>query len=183
MKNQIITTLMLYIWILAGCNGGPLGKEIVISEAKVQKQIAEQFPYTKKLMGGLATLELINPKVTLEEDKILVSADLNANALTFETEGDAKLSGKVHYKPEDKAFYLHDFEVLDLNLDDTDLKGAIKRTLVDGVNVAASEYLEDIPIYSLESAENQNWKLSLGKKLLKEVKTRKGELVLVLGLN
>lgn len=173
---KMLALSCLLCWA-AGCKNGALRKEVVFTAGELQKKIEKQFPITRK--GALAKVELHHPAVFLDKNtqRIGLRVDMKiAPPLGKKFSGQMEFDADVEYRPEQGEFFLVDSRVRHFQLDD------VPKIYQDMVSSLANEtlkrYLEELPIYKLD--EN-DFKESLAKLVLKSVVVKEGKLVLDVG--
>jgi hypothetical protein len=176
---NITTALALccLLWGL-GCKDGVLRKEVVFTASELQRKIEKQFPITRK--SALAKVELDHPTVSLHKDtqRISLRVDMKiAPPLGKKYSGQMEFDSAVQYRPEQGAFFLIDSRVRHFQLDD--VPKAYQNMVRGLANETLKHYLDELPIYTLD--EN-DFKESLAKLVLKSVVMKEGNLVLEIGL-
>jgi hypothetical protein len=174
---KILALSCLLCWT-AGCKNGALRKEVIFTAGELQKKIDQQFPM--ELKGALAKVELRHPAVFLDKDtqRIGLRADMKiAPPIGRKFSGQMEFDAGVEYLPERGEFFLVDSRVRHFQLDDVP---EMYQDMVRGLaNEILKRYLEELPIYKLD--EN-DFKESLAKLVLKSVVVKEGKLVLDMGL-
>lgn len=174
---KILALSSLLCWAV-GCKDGSLRKELVFTVDELQEKIGQQFPIERK--GALAKIELRRPKVVLHKDKqrIGLRVDMKiAPPLGKKYSGQMEFDAGVAYRPERGEFFLVDAQVRHFQLDDVP---KIYQDMVRGLaNETLKRYLEDLPIYKLD---DNDFKESVAKLMLKSAAVKKGKLVLELGI-
>jgi len=171
MKKQYALSFLMVIFLQA-CNKSPL--VIKLSEEKLQKAVDKKFPYKKSAL--VAKIELTDPKLTIKEDQLFIDVSFNGNALTKSIQGKLNVSGKVAYKQEKKAFYMKDFHINKVDLEN--IEGSQKDRVVKMLEKAVAAYLASFPVYELKKSK---YKQNLARMLLQDVKTEGNQLVVTLG--
>jgi hypothetical protein len=170
MKKAIIIAVCMF-YAFSGC---ALRKEIVIPRAKIQESVSKKFPYDKDI--GIARLTMEAPEVYFKGKNIGLKAVYFANLLEKEIRGSVDVSGHVIYKPETGSFYLHDFVVSDITINDKDLLEKIKiQKIIDKI---ISNYLDGYRIYRLNPRDH---KQNLARLYVKDIFVRNDDLVVVVG--
>ncbi|OJJ15978.1 hypothetical protein BKI52_34975 [marine bacterium AO1-C] len=171
MKKQYVLLLLVIIGLQA-CNKSPL--VIRLSQEKLQKAMDKKFPYKKSAL--VAKIELTNPKLTIKDDKLFIDVLFNGYALTKSIKGEVNVSGKVAYKQEKKAFYMKDFHIHKVDIEN--IEGSKKDQIVGLLEKAVATYMASFPVYKLNKAK---YKQNLARMLLQDVKTEGNQLVVTLG--
>lgn len=174
MKIQSKTSSLLFlllVGLLFSCNKTPL--KITITEQKIQKALDKKFPYKKNLV--VAEIKAYDPHVHIKEHSIYVDLSFSGSALSKSVEGSVKVAGDVHYKQETKAFYLKDFEIVELNLSKGE--GKQKNRVISALNKFLPAYFHSFPVYKLNS---KKYKQNLARMLLKNIKASEQGLIVTL---
>jgi len=169
--------LCCLLWGL-GCKDGALRKEIIFTAGELEQKIEKQFPITRK--GTLAKVELNHPNVSLHKDtqRIGLRVDIKiAPPLGKKYSGQMEFDAGVQYRPERGEFFLVDSRVRHFQLDD--VPKAYQNMVRGLANETLKRYLDELPIYTLD--EN-DFKESLAKLVLKSLVIKEGNLVLEIGL-
>ena len=170
MKKVIVIAVCL-VFAFSGC---ALRKEIVIPRAKLQESVAKKFPYEKDV--GIARFTIETPEVYFKGKSIGLKAVYSANLLEKEIRGSVDVNGHVIYKPETGTFYLHDFVVSDITVNEKDLLEKVKvQKIIDKI---ISSYLDGFRIYRLNPRDH---KQNLARLYVKDILVRNDDLVVVLG--
>ena len=146
---------------------------IKLSQERIQKALNKKFPYEKNAI--IAKIELTDPKVTIKDDKIFTEISFSGKALRKTVRGQVSVSGRVAYKQKKKAFYLKEFEVLQVDIDN--VEEGKKDKVVSVVKAITSGYFASFPVYKLKK---KNYKQNIARMLLKDVKTEGDKLVVKL---
>ena len=176
--GSTLTTLTLILATCAGCATGLLQKEMIFSQAQLQKKVDAVFPVDEN--KALLRVRFSNPQVILPTagERIGLALDIRA-----QLPGGRKARGRLHvdsgliYDPNRGEIAL-----ADPRLDSLDVAGVPKRfesALQAVAEVVAKRYLAQIPVYRLNA---DDYKESLAKLVLKSVSVRDGEVVAVIGL-
>lgn len=170
MNTRYLLLVLITVFFTA-CNKSPL--VINLSQEKIQKVLDKKFPYKKSTI--LAKVELTNPVVTIKNDKIFTNVSFNGSALNKVVRGQVSVSGRVAYKQKKKAFYLKDFEIINVTVEN--VKESKKDKVVGVVKTITSGYFASFPVYKLKK---KNYKQNIARMLLKDVKTEGNNLVVKL---
>ena len=170
MKKVIIIAVCM-LFAFSGC---ALRKEIVIPRAKIQESVSKKFPYDKDV--GIARFTLRAPEVYFKGKNIGLKAVYYANLLEKEIRGSVDVNGNIIYRPETGAFYLHDFIISDITINEKDLLEKVKvQKIIDKV---INNYLDGFLIYRLNPNDH---KQNLARLYVKDIFVRNDDLVIVLG--
>ncbi|HQH81681.1 MAG: DUF1439 domain-containing protein [Syntrophorhabdus sp.] len=169
--KKLVVVFVCIICVLSGC---ALRKEIVIPRSKIQETVSKKFPYDRDI--GIARFTVQSPEVYFKGKNIGLRAVYFVHLLDKEVRGSLDVNGHVVYKPETGSFYLQDFTVEDVRLNEKDLLEKVKiQKIVDKV---ISNYLDGFRIYRLDPRDQ---KQSLARSYIREIFVRNDDLVVVLG--
>ncbi len=172
--EQMKKIILIFICMLLTCTGCALRKEIVIPRAKLQEAVSRKFPYDKDI--GIARFTLQVPEVYFRGKNIGLRAVYFAHLLDKEVRGFVDVNGNIIYKPETGAFYLHDFNITDITLNEKDLLEKLNIQKV--IDKIINNYLDGFLIYRLNPRDH---KQNLARSYVKEIFVRNDDLVVVLG--
>ena len=169
--KKVITIAVCMLFAFSGC---AFRKEIVIPRAKIQESVSKKFPYDKDV--GIARFTVQTPEVYFKGKNIGLRAVYFGNLLKKEIRGSVDVNGNVVYKPETGAFYLHDFIISDLTVNEKDLLEKVKvQKIIDKI---ISNYLDGFFLYRLNP---NDYKQNLARLYVKDIFVRNDDLVIVLG--
>jgi hypothetical protein len=168
-------TLILCVVIVILCGCGGFEKEVLIPREKLQDMIDKKFPYQKNAV--IAKIGLDTPLVYFREENVGLRINYSAQLLDKKVSGDIDFNGRIYYRQEKGAFYLKDFDIVDIEVDDSNFSDEkkIKSVLSEILN----NYLKDYPVYRLDQ---KDFKQNLAKLLLKSVDIKGDNLSLVLSI-
>ena len=171
MKRLLILVILL-LMIFPGCNG--VEKEISISKSTIQKMVEKKFPIEKSLT--LANIRLFSPVVFFQDNSIGLTMQYSAFLLISEIGGNVSFKFKPVYKPENATFYMSDFVLSDITINNAD-SFIGKDNLMGSISVIVSSLFKDYPFYKLNP---DDYKQNLAKILIKDVRVRGDNLIVLL---
>jgi hypothetical protein len=172
--QQMKKAIIIATCMLSAFSGCAFRKEIVIPRAKIQESVSKKFPYDKDV--GIARFTMEAPEVYFKGKNIGLKAVYCTHLLEKETRGSVDVNGKIIYKPETGAFYLHDFVISDITVNEEDLLEKVKvQKIIDKI---ISNYLDGFRIYRLNPHDH---KQNLVRLYVKDIFVRNDDLVVVLG--
>jgi hypothetical protein len=170
MKKVIIIAVCM-LFAFSGC---AFRKEVVISRAKLQESVSKKFPYEKDV--GIARFTVQTPEVYFKGKNIGLRAVYFGNLLKKELRGSVDVNGNIIYRPETGAFYLHDFIISDITVNEKDFLEKVKVQKI--IDETISNYLDGFRIYRLNP---HDYKQNLARLYVKDIFVRNDDLVVVLG--
>lgn len=150
-------------------------KEILISKEQIQSSLNEEFPYEKNAV--LTKLTLNHAAVYFKDEKIGIKIDYFSSLLGENIKGIVDLKGKIRYNKENAAFYLHDLEIVNASMNESNFSGKDKLGAI--ILEIVNNYLDDYPVYQLDQ---ENFKENLAKFALKSVSVKDENIAVTLGL-
>lgn len=154
MTRATAAVLML---LLAGCAtvSALLGNELVFTSAQLQQQLERRFPRDYDKFGGLLSLSLLNPRVSIppDGDRLQVDFDVGIGTLgrvDHTPEGHLSVSSAVRYEPRTRALHL-DAPRLE-RVDVPALGGRMNGTVRGALNSWLLEYARNEPVYRLDES-------------------------------
>ncbi len=170
--KKLFVSLLILLLFFTGCLN--FEKEIIIPKSKIQSMIDKKFPYELNVV--IATAELNSPKIYFQGSNIGMKLNYSGTFLDNKVNGVIDFNGEILYRPEQGAFFLNNFNIVDISINDSNFKGIDKfKSILVGV---VNNYLKNYPVYKLKP---KNFKQKLAKLFLKEVKTQGGQLLLLIG--
>lgn len=171
--KKVLYLLLLLISLISGC--GKFEKWINIPKDQIQQAINKKFPYDKNLV--IARFKLDSPEIYFKETKIGLKLKYYGNFLNKELEGLVDFNGELIYNQEKGAFYLRNFEIIEISVNESNFssKDKLKKTILNLLN----NYLDDYPVYKLKQSD---FKQSIAKLFLKNIVVQDAGLSILLGL-
>ena len=149
-------------------------QERSIPRAKLQESVSKKFPYEKDV--GIAHFTVQTPEVYFKGKNIGLRAVYSGNPLNKEIRGSVDVNGNIIYRPETGAFYLHDFIISDITVNEKDLLGKVKVQII--IDKIISNYLDGVLMYRLNP---HDYKQNLARLYLKDIFVRDDDLIVILG--
>ena len=170
--KKIILIIILGLFVFSGCKC--IEKEIIISKSNLQKMIEKNFPIEKG--SSLAKIKLFSPQVFFIDNSIGLNMQYSVALLIKEAEGTVSLKCKPVYKPENTSFYMSNFELTDITINNT---GSFvdKDKIMGFISAIVNILFSDTPLYRLNP---NNYNQNVAKMLLKSVSIKGDNLVLTL---
>ncbi len=148
---------LLLIGLLTGCTtlgaaSAWLRGEVSFSEGQLQQRLDRRFPRDFDKLGGVVTLTLANPRVTIPQadTRLRLEFDLGIGALGSrgEPDGHLAIASGLRYDPTTQGLHLDQPEVLALEIPGA---GALLRGGARGLtNTLLAEYARTEPVYRLD---------------------------------
>ncbi len=142
--------------VLAGCSSlGMLGDEVRFTPMQLQHSLDRNFPKHYDKLGGLVSLTLMNPRVSIPEgaSRLRVDFDVGLGALGSDSSrpsGRFALSSALRFDPSTRGLHLEDpkLETVDV----PGLGGAMNASSRALLSSWMSEYAREEPVYRLDNS-------------------------------
>jgi len=160
----------------AGCGKRTL--TVSIEQAEIQRRVTALFPIQREALLARVTLE--NPVVVLREGSDRIGLDLDVRLvlpLVPEQSGKLGASGKLAYRPAEKAFYLEQ-PALD-RLEVAGVPASQTEALRRPTEAVVTFVLANLPVYQLAG---RDYKEAAAEHVLKSVSVRNGKVEAELGV-
>ncbi len=149
--------LMLVLLALAGCEtlntvSGYLGNKIVFTEPQLQRYLGKRFPREIDKLGGLVSVTLSEPSLSLpqDDDRLHLGFNVAIGALGSKslTQGNFALASGLRYEPATQGLHLDNPEIIRLELEGGGalLQGGSREL----VNLLLVELAREVPVYRLD---------------------------------
>jgi hypothetical protein len=153
---------------------------ITFSQPQLQEKLVKRFPRDYKKLGGLVTLTLMNPRLSIPpgERRLRVDFDMAVGALGRASRtpgGSFTLTSALRYDPATRG--LHLFEPRIDNVEVGSLGGRMGDTLRSALNDWLSDWSQKEPIYQFDDSLIGR----LGARRVEGTKIEDGQVVVKLG--
>ncbi|MEG3158460.1 DUF1439 domain-containing protein [Lysobacter zhanggongensis] len=157
-KPVTVGAFVVFVVLLAGCStlntlGALLGSQVTFTQPQLQHALDGNFPKQYERLGGLVSLRLTNPTLSIPYDSSRLRLDfdvgLSAMGSSVGTTGHFALSSGLRFDPQTRGLHLQD-PVLE-SVDVPALGGVMSGTSRELLNTWLADYARDEPVYRLES--------------------------------
>jgi hypothetical protein len=172
---------------LAGCStlnavGALLGNEVTFSQLQLQQALNRNFPKHYDKLGGLVSLTLLNPRLSIPpgSNRLRLDFDLGLGALGSDSSrptGRFALTSALRFDPGTRGLHLQD-PVIE-NVDVPTLGGVMNSTSRSLLNSWLADYSRDEPVYRFDN----NLLDRLGARRIGRTDIENGQVVVHLGDN
>ncbi|AXK71433.1 DUF1439 domain-containing protein [Lysobacter sp. TY2-98] len=171
------------LFLTSACStvGALLGSDtIAFSQQQIQQKLTKKFPHDYSKLGGLVTLTLMNPRLSIPpgERRLQVEFDVAAAALgqpSRTPDGSFTLSSALRYDPATRG--LHLFEPRIEKVEVASLGGRMGDTLRSALNDWVSDWAQKEPVYQFDDSLIGR----LGARRIEGTKIQDGQVVVQLG--
>lgn len=155
-----IAAFVLVALLVAGCStlntlGAMLGSQVTFTQPQLQHALNRNFPKEYDKLGGLVSLRLTNPTLSIPYDstRLRLDFDVGLSAMgssSIATTGHFALSSGLRFDPGSSGLHLQD-PVLE-SVDVPALGGVMSGTSRELISNWLSDYAREEPIYRLDSS-------------------------------
>lgn len=177
--------LVLVAVLVAGCStlntlGAMLGSQMTFTQPQLQHALNRNFPKEYDELGGLVSLRLTNPTLSIPygSTRLRLDFDVGLAALgssSLATTGRFALSSGLRFDPDTRGLHLQD-PVIE-SVDVPALGGAMGGTSRELINTWLADYARDEPVYQLDN----NLLERIGARRIDSTRIERGVVVLNLG--
>jgi len=140
-----------------------LNDQVAFTTPQLQRQLDTRFPRTFDRLGGLVSVTLDNPRLTIPQGdrRLRLDFDLGIGGVADDRPGRLALVSGLRYDPSTRGLHLDDPELLQFDLSGSNalLKGGARGI----VNSLLAEYARNEPVYRLD--DDLLSKLPSGKRV------------------
>lgn len=158
MRKHVAVAAALLALLVAGCStlntlGALLGSQVTFTQPQLQHALDGNFPKEYDKLGGLVSLRLTNPTLSIPYDSNRLRLDfdvgLSAMGSSLATTGHFALSSGLRFDPGTRGLHLHN-PVLE-SVDVPALGGVMGGTSRELLNTWLADYAKQEPVYRLDS--------------------------------
>ena len=142
---------------LTACStmGALLGDEVRFTPLQLQHSLDRNFPKHYEKLGGLVSLTLMNPRLTIpqDENRLRVDFDLGLGALGSDSSrpsGHFALTSALRYDPATRGLHLKDPRIEQVDV--AALGGAMNASSRALLNSWLDDYAHDEPVYRFDNS-------------------------------
>ncbi|GAA5077684.1 DUF1439 domain-containing protein [Lysobacter panacisoli] len=142
---------------LAACTslGALLGNDVRFTPMQLQHSLDRNFPKHYDKLGGLVSMTLMNPRVSIPQgsSRLRVDFDLGVSALGSDSsrpDGHFALTSALRYDPGTRGLHLQEPRIEDVNV--PGLGGAMNASSRALLNSWLGEYARQEPVYRLDNS-------------------------------
>ena len=158
MRRLLPFLALLLTVLLAACSSMGssvlLGRDIGFTAPQLQAQLDRQFPRDYRKLGGLVSLSLLNPRLSLPGGgRLLLEFDLGIGALgnaSRKPSGHFALESGLRFDPGTRGLHLDDPEIV--SVDVPALGGVMNDPTRAALNSWLLDYAREEPVYRLDDS-------------------------------
>lgn len=149
--------LALLSLLLAACTtvGALLGNDVEFTQAQLQQQLDRRFPRDYEKLGGLVSLSVLHPRLSIPPgaSRLQLDFDLGIGTMgraSHEPAGHFVLTSGLRYDPATRGLHLADPTIE--NVDVRALGGAMNSTIRGALNRWLVDYAREEPVYRFDDS-------------------------------
>ena len=158
MRRIAIVLLLVFTGMLAACSGlGPsvlLGRDISFTAPQLQSQLDRKFPRDYKKLGGLVTVSLLNPRLSLPGGgRLQLDFDIGIAGMgntSRNPSGHFTLESGLRFDPGTRGLHLDNPEIV--SVDVPALGGVMNDSARGMLNSWLLDYAREEPVYRLDDS-------------------------------
>lgn len=163
MRRPVIAIFLfalLAATVIAGCStlnavGALLGNSVSFTAPQLQQYLDRRFPRDYDKLGGLVSLTLLNPRLSIPqgESRLRLDFDIGIGALGRDSRapsGHFALTSGLRYDPNTRGLHL-----MNPTIDSVDvpaLGGVMNGTARSALNTWLTDYARDEPVYQFDNS-------------------------------
>jgi hypothetical protein len=141
--------------LLAGCTtlSALIGNQVTFTTPQLQAQLDRRFPRDYDKLGGLVTLRVMRPRLSIPEgtSRLRLDFDFGIGGLGMDsasTAGHFALQSALRFDPSTRGLHLADPEIV--GIDVPALGGALNASARSALNTWLVDYAKQEPVYRLD---------------------------------
>lgn len=160
MRKHAAVLLPLMMLLIAGCAtlnsvGAMLGSQVTFTQPQLQQSLSRNFPKQYDELGGLVTLTLMNPRLSIPhgDNRLRLDFDVGFGALGSgpgSRTGHFALSSALRFDPGTRGLHLRDPTIE--HVDVPALGGMMNTTSRQLLNSWLADYSRDEPVYRFDNS-------------------------------
>jgi len=160
MHRLAFLSLVAGIVLLAACStlgavGALLGNQVTFTAPQLQRQLDDRFPREYEKLGGLVTLALLNPQLSIPDGSSRLQLDFDIGLGGFGRDprvpaGHFALRSGLRFDPGTRGLHLDEPALA--NVEVPALGGRMNDRVRDALNRWLADYARDEPVYRLDDS-------------------------------
>lgn len=160
MHRLAILSLTAGVVLLAACStlgavGALLGNQVTFTAPQLQRQLDDRFPREYDKLGGLVTLALLNPRLSIPEGSSRLQLDFDIGVGGFGRDprvpaGHFALRSGLRFDPGTRGLHLDQPALADVEV--PALGGRMNDRVRDALTRWLADYARDEPVYRLDDS-------------------------------
>lgn len=186
-KHVAVAMLLLASLVIAGCStlnavGAMLGSQVTFTQPQLQQALTRNFPKQYDRLGGLVTLSLMNPRLSIPygDNRLRLDFDVGFGTLgrdSSDPTGHFALTSALRFDPTTRGLHLQNptLELVDVPA----LGGAMNTTSRELINSWLEDYAREEPVYRFDNSLLDR----IGARRISSTQIESGVVVVNLGQN
>lgn len=185
MRKLFAVSVLVLLGALAGCSslnaiGALLGDQVTFTQPQLQHALDRNFPKEYDKLGGLVSLTLANPRLSIPQggQRLRLDFDVGLAALggdSAPTDGHFSLTSALRYDPATRGLHLREPRIE--RVDVPGLGGVMNATSRQLLNSWLADYAREEPVYRFDNSLLDR----LGARRIDTTRIRDGQVVVELG--
>jgi len=179
-KFKSLSLIIFITFFFSACSFSDPTYTLKLSSNDLQKSMNKNFPIKKNIMFGIISLK--NPIIKLEENSNRINTALTFSyAPPFFTaqSGYLEVSGKIHYRKKQNAFYILNPKIEEMKYKDAAMSQMVPEQMQEMMSKMISEVFLNYPIYHVKG---DSMKGEIFKKTLRKAEVKDGQLQMTFGI-
>lgn len=150
---------LLAMLVLAGCStlnavGALLGNQLTFTAPQLQQHLDRRFPRDYEKLGGLVTLSLLNPRLSIPQGDRRLRLDFDLGIGTMgsssrQPSGHFALTSGLRYDPDTRGLHLENPSIEHVEV--PALGGLMNSSTRQALNTWLVDYARDEPVYQFDN--------------------------------
>lgn len=184
-RHFAVAGLILTALLITGCStlsavGTMLGSQVTCTQPQLQQSLTRSFPKQYDPLGGLATLRLMNPQLSIPHGDTRLRLDFDVGiagpgSSEIRPSGRFSLTSALRYDPNTRGLHLQNPTIEEIDM--PALGGAMKASSRELINAWLNDYSRDEPIYRFDNTLLER----LGGRRIRSTDIERGLVVVNLG--
>lgn len=155
MRRITLVFMLLVVGLLAGCSslGSAvlLGRDIHFTEPQLQAQLDRKFPRDYRKLGGLVSISLLNPRLSLPGGgRLHLEFDIGMGGGNRKPSGHFIVESGLRFNAGTHGLHMDNPEIVDVNV--PALGGVMNGSARAMLNSWLLDYARDEPVYRLDDS-------------------------------
>ena len=167
MRRIVPYVAVLLALLLTACTTvqALIGNSITFTTPQLQSQLDRNFPRDYDKLGGLVTMRVLHPRLTIPQgsDRLRVDFDLAIGGMGMnlqQTAGHFALQSGLRFDATTRGLHLVDPQIVDVNV--PALGGMMNSTARGALNTWRADYARQEPVYRLD---DNAWSRLAGRRI------------------
>ena len=167
MRRIALPCLLAFALLLSACTtmSAMFGNEVRFTQPQLQSYLDRKFPRDYDKLGGLVTLRVMHPRISIPEgsDRLQMDFDLGIGGLGMTSDqvaGHFALRSGLRFDPQTRGLHLDEPALVDVDV--PALGGRMNDTTRGALNTWLADYARVEPVYRLD---DNVWERMAGRRI------------------